>query len=272
MIKKILGIFSIVLITCFLISCGAPKLLDKTEEANSYEMQNGKWNSKYTYVKDCNVKFITSNYRYDNDMYADKLTMYVEENNNLGKGYFVKIIDSNDNIKSKLGESIKTGDEIKISKAEVEPNSLNKYPDNVLLLATESNIELLKEKESSVSTDTHNDNTSLNYTLEFGTLVDATVNNNALIIKAKIKPSVSNKTTIDQNGFNVEDLIVNQGASKFNEIQYWAVADMTDGSESKVVSFKVNKDLINKINNKNMFGNQIIDYAGDVWILPSLKN
>ncbi len=271
MMKKLLSIFSIIFTTCYLISCGTPKLLDKTEEANSYEMQNGKWNSKYTYVEDCKVEFITSNHTYDNDIYTDKLTMYIKENNNLGKGYFVKIIDSTDNIKSKLGETIENGDEIKILKAEVEPNSLNKYPDNVLLLATESNIELVKKKESSTSIYTYNDTNSLNYTLKFGKLVDATVNNNVLIIKAKIEPSVSNTTTIDQNGFNVVDLIVNQGASKFNEIQYWAVADMQDGTEGKVISFTLDKDLIKLIKDEEIFGQQIADKAKNVWILPSLK-
>ena len=55
------------------------------------------------------------------------------------------------------------------------------------------------------------------------------------MIKAKIESNISKKLTVSQNGFNVEDLILNQEAEKYNEIQYWAVADMADGTESKVV-------------------------------------
>ena len=107
--------------------------------------------------------------------------------------------------------------------------------------------------------------------LKFGKLVDINEAENKVVVKAKIEPSTSNKTTIDQNGYNVEDLIINQGFDKYNEIQYWAVADMTDGEESKAVSFTLSKDLITKIKNEEVVGNQIIDNAEDVYILPSLK-
>ena len=108
--------------------------------------------------------------------------------------------------------------------------------------------------------------------LRFGKLLDPYDDGEGtIVIKAKIEPSTSNKTTIDQNGYNIEDLILNQGFAKYDEIQYWAVADMTDGEESKVISFTVNKELINKIKNKEVVGNQIVDSAEDVYILPSLK-
>lgn len=107
--------------------------------------------------------------------------------------------------------------------------------------------------------------------LKFGELLDINESDNKVVVKAKIEPSTSNKTTIDQNGYNVEDLIINQGFDKYNEIQYWAVADMTDGEESKAVSFTLSKDLITKIKNEEVVGNQIIDNAEDVYILPSLK-
>ena len=108
--------------------------------------------------------------------------------------------------------------------------------------------------------------------LRFGKLLDLYDDGEGtIVIKTKIEPSTSNKTTIDQNGYNVEDLIINQGFDKYNEIQYWAVADMTDGSESKVISFTLNKDLITKIKNEEVVGNQIVDNAEDVYILPSLK-
>lgn len=107
--------------------------------------------------------------------------------------------------------------------------------------------------------------------LKFGELLEVNESDDKVVVKAKIEPSTSNKTTIDQNGYNVEDLIINQGFDKYNEIQYWAVADMTDGEESKAVSFTLSKDLITKIKNEEVVGNQIIDNADDVYILPSLK-
>lgn len=110
-----------------------------------------------------------------------------------------------------------------------------------------------------------------NVKLRFGELLEVNESDDKVVVKAKIEPSISNKTTIDQNGYNVEDLILNQGFDKYNEIQYWAVADMTDGEESKAISFTLNKDLITKIKNEEVVGNQIIDNANDVYILPSLK-
>lgn len=108
--------------------------------------------------------------------------------------------------------------------------------------------------------------------LKFGELLDVNINDKILIIKAKISPSYNNKATIKQNGFNVEDIILNQGGDLFDEIQYWAVADMTNGDESKVISFTLTKDQINAVKNKQLLGNQIVDQANDVWILPSLRD
>lgn len=128
-----------------------------------------------------------------------------------------------------------------------------------------------EEKESKENVDYNNIPQNVSYKARFGEFKEANRLGKDLTIKFKITPSTSNKTTIDQNGFNVEDLILNQGASGYDTINYWAVADMTDGSESKVISFTVNKGLINAIKEKRIVGNQIIDYASDVWILPSLK-
>lgn len=110
--------------------------------------------------------------------------------------------------------------------------------------------------------------------LKFGQLLDVKydggVDGNTLVIKAKIEPSMTNKMTIDQNYFNVEDIILNKGGSSYNEIQYWAVADMTSGEESKVISFKLDKSLIDKIKNKEVAANRLEEYAIDLWVLPSL--
>ena len=112
------------------------------------------------------------------------------------------------------------------------------------------------------------------YSLKFGDLLSVIENNidgkNVIVVKAKITSSLTNKMTIDQNYHNVEDLIKNQGCDKFDEIQYWAVADMADGSEGKVISFTVDSDLIQEIKSSAVVAIQMGDYVSDLYILPSL--
>lgn len=114
------------------------------------------------------------------------------------------------------------------------------------------------------------------YYLEHGKLESVIVNSidgeSVIVIKAKITSSYNNKATIDQNYFNVGDLIRNQGCNKFDKVDYWAIADMTDGSEAKVVAFTLDKNVIEKIYNESIADNQIGDYADDLFILPSLRD
>lgn len=113
------------------------------------------------------------------------------------------------------------------------------------------------------------DNTSV--TIKHGELLSVTsMDSNGIVIKVKIAPSFSNKATIDQNYFNIEDIIKEQDGSQYDIIDYWAVADMKDGSESKVMSFTVNKELIEQIAAGNVVANQYGDYVDDLYILPSL--
>lgn len=113
------------------------------------------------------------------------------------------------------------------------------------------------------------------YTLEHGELVSVVTNEidgkNVIVIKAKISSSYDNEATVDQSYYNVEDLIQNQGCDEFDELQYWAVADMSDGAESKVVSFTVDAELIQKIAAKSVVANQLGDYVADLYIHPSLS-
>lgn len=129
----------------------------------------------------------------------------------------------------------------------------------------------VEEDKTIKESETVETNEQKGYKLRFGELLDSKENGDILIIKAKIKPSYNNKATIDQNGFNVEDLILNQGADKFNEIQYWAVADMADGSENKVISFTLDKSLIDKVKAQTLVGNMIVENSIDTYILPSLQ-
>lgn len=109
------------------------------------------------------------------------------------------------------------------------------------------------------------------FTLNTGELLDVTKNGDILVIKVKIQGSYNNEATIKQNYHNLEN-IIKQGGYNYNEIQYWAVADMNDGSESKVVSFTVNKSVIDSVNNGNLIAIQLGDYVNDLWIHPSLKD
>lgn len=110
--------------------------------------------------------------------------------------------------------------------------------------------------------------------LKFGKLLDVTETNltdkTICVVKAKISPSYSNKATVDQNYFNIEHLIKNCGFDKYDELQYWAIADMTNGSESKVFSCTVSKTLMNSILNGTVAASEYGAFVNDLWILPSL--
>jgi len=106
--------------------------------------------------------------------------------------------------------------------------------------------------------------------IKHGTFVESYINGTMLVVKAKIEPSMTNKLTIDQNYFNVADIIKNQHGDIFTEIQYWAVADMQSGDEGKVISFDVPKSTIDAVVAGNIADNQIGEYSDNLWILPSL--
>lgn len=111
---------------------------------------------------------------------------------------------------------------------------------------------------------------SYSVTLLHGTLLEKKAIGDNLTIKAKIEPSYSNKVTIDQNYYNIEDIIKKQGGTRFSHIDYWAVADMADGSEQKVISFTLSGDTIQKIADSQIVANQMGTYVDDLFILPSL--
>lgn len=106
-----------------------------------------------------------------------------------------------------------------------------------------------------------------------GEVLDININetDNIAVIKVKVDTGIGGKTAVDKNYYNVVDLIKNQGYDKYDELQYWAVADTTDGNETKVISFTVSKDLIDKIKNEQIADNQLGDYVDDLWIHNALK-
>ena len=106
--------------------------------------------------------------------------------------------------------------------------------------------------------------------LHYGELLSVTQNGSKVIIKAKTKSNLTNEMTVNQNFLAVADLIRLNGFNTFGEIEYWAVADMTDGSESKVIQFTVDKAAIDGVYNETILTTDLKDYATDVWVLPSL--
>lgn len=142
-----------------------------------------------------------------------------------------------------------------------------------------SEAEVATEEEDvagSTSAEASNSNNADNFKLSHGELLDANptggVDGKTLVIKAKINSNLTNKMTIDQNYYNVADIITKQGGDRFTEISYWAVADMTNGEESKVIQFHVNADTIKAVSEERILPNQLQDYVDDLWILPGLEN
>lgn len=107
--------------------------------------------------------------------------------------------------------------------------------------------------------------------LEFGELLDLSTNDGVTVIKAKIEPSANSAATVDQNYYNVVHYIQDNDMNGINEIQYWALADMTNGKEQKAISFTVPKDLIDQIKDGKVVANQLGDYVTDLWMIDSLK-
>lgn len=111
-----------------------------------------------------------------------------------------------------------------------------------------------------------------NLELKYNELLDVTTNGGGIVIKAKVSPSWNNNLTVKGCGFDVYEAIQDYGLDQYDEIQYWGVADMTDGTEQKVISFTVPKDLIEKIANGSVLENQVVQNASDVWVHPSLAD
>lgn len=107
--------------------------------------------------------------------------------------------------------------------------------------------------------------------LQYGELLSLHEQDGIAVVKAKIAPSFSNSATVSQNYYNIEALVKKHGFDKYDEVQYWAVADMTDGSEQKVISFTVPHDVLTKIAAGKLAINQLGSYVTDLWVHQSLR-
>lgn len=111
--------------------------------------------------------------------------------------------------------------------------------------------------------------------ISYGEVLDQTENTvdgkTVCVLKVKIEPSLTKTMTVDQNYHNVVKFITEGGGDKYDSIDYWAVADMQDGSESKAVSFTVPKETIEKVKDGSLVAIQLKDQVDDLYILPSLQ-
>ena len=107
--------------------------------------------------------------------------------------------------------------------------------------------------------------------LHYGDLLSTTVNGTTIVLKAKITSSLTKKMTIASCFYDVYDAVEKYGLDQYDELQYWAVADMTDGSEQKVISFTVPHDTLEKIANESIVEGQLQSYSTDVWLSPALQ-
>lgn len=103
-------------------------------------------------------------------------------------------------------------------------------------------------------------------------LLDVTISGTTMVVKAKIPSSSTNGQVPLRAYTTVCDLICKQGCDVLDEIQFWAVADMTDGSESKVISFTVPGDVIKVVASEDpaMYYQTLGNYVEDLWLHPSL--
>ena len=107
--------------------------------------------------------------------------------------------------------------------------------------------------------------------LHYGDLLSTTVNGTTIVLKAKITSSLTKKMTVASCFYDVYDAVEKYGLDQYDELQYWAVADMTDGSEQKVISFTVSHDTLEKIANGAIVEGQLQSYSTDVWLSPALQ-
>ena len=111
-----------------------------------------------------------------------------------------------------------------------------------------------------------------NLSLKFGELLSVNYGGDGVVVvKGKIDGQLTNNLTVKQNYFSVCDLIKNRGFDSCQELQYWAVATMTNGEEDKVISFTLDRTAIEGVANGNIVENQLGDYVTDFYIHPSLK-
>lgn len=159
----------------------------------------------------------------------------------------------------------------------VKPKQATTTPDTVAQVNTTPTETPTTEPEAATQETTTQETAtgSTDSRITYGDLLDFTENSidgkNICVMKVKIEASLTKGMTVDQNYHNIEHFITEAGGDQYDSIDYWAVADMEDGSENKVISFTVPKDTIDKVKSGDLVAIQLGDYVDDLYILPSLQ-
>lgn len=109
--------------------------------------------------------------------------------------------------------------------------------------------------------------------IRFGEILDITENSydKVVVLKVKIESNLTDKLTIAQNYYNACEFIRTYSGIDYDTLSYWAVADMTDGSESKVISFDVPAATIKGVLDETIVDIELENYVEDLWLHPSLR-
>ncbi len=106
---------------------------------------------------------------------------------------------------------------------------------------------------------------------KYGELLHVTTLDGICVVKYKVTSQLTKKLTVRQNYENLIGHVIDNDCSQYKEIQYWAVADMRDGSEAKIISFTVPDWLIAEIATGSILAHDLPDNLTDLWIHPSLR-
>lgn len=110
-----------------------------------------------------------------------------------------------------------------------------------------------------------------NIKLHQNDLLDVTSYGGNITIKAKIIVKSSNDLTRKSCYFDMYDAIKDYGLDNYLNLSFWAVADMTNGTEQKVISFDIPQDVMKKVADGSIEEGQLINYATDEWLSPAIQ-
>ena len=113
--------------------------------------------------------------------------------------------------------------------------------------------------------------TAEDLTVPYGDVLKCHAYGSVLDIGVKISGLLTDSTTINQNYYNIADLILKQGADAYTTIYYAGYMPAQGGGNAVVISFTVPAHVIDSIKNRTVMEVELPDYVEDLWIHPQLK-
>lgn len=109
--------------------------------------------------------------------------------------------------------------------------------------------------------------------INFGEILNVTENSydKVVVLKVKIESNLTKEMTVKQNYMNAWEFIHGYSGIEYEKLSYWAVADMNDGTEAKVVQFDVPASAIKGVLDETILENQLGNYVENLWLHPSLR-